>query len=76
MEINKKETVVGLGTERLTVNLEDAARVLGVSRAHIYAAANRGELPGAFRVGRRWLVSRRALEQLIGTAFNGSGHAQ
>lgn len=68
MEIKSKDQVAEPATTRLTVNLEDAARVLGVSRAHIYAAANRGELPGVFRVGRRWLMSKKALDELVGAS--------
>jgi excisionase family DNA binding protein len=50
---------------RATLNLEEVAALLGVSRAYIYARAKCGDLPGAFRLGRRWLVSRRALDTLL-----------
>ena len=48
----------------LTVSVTEAARVLGISRAFGYAFVARGELP-SLRLGRRVVVPRRALEQLI-----------
>jgi excisionase family DNA binding protein len=40
---------------------DEAAALLRVSRKAIYAAANRGEIPGAFRLGRSIRFSRAAL---------------
>jgi excisionase family DNA binding protein len=34
-----------------------AANMLGISKDLAYDLARRGELPGAFQLGRRWLVS-------------------
>ena len=48
-----------------TLTVPEAARRLGLSRNAAYDAAARGELPGAFRVGRRVLVSRPALEAFL-----------
>ncbi len=48
------------GPERLTLTVEEAARALGVSRAHAYELAARGEIP-TLRLGRRILVPREAL---------------
>jgi excisionase family DNA binding protein len=53
--------------ERETVTIDEAARILGISRASAYAAAHRGELPGVLRLGRRLVVSRRALERALGS---------
>jgi excisionase family DNA binding protein len=49
---------------RSTLSVEEAADVLGLSRAGAYAAANAGELP-VVRVGRRLVVPRFALEKLL-----------
>lgn len=48
----------------LTMSVTEAAGVLGISRAFAYALVARGELP-SLRLGRRVVVPRRALEQLI-----------
>ncbi len=51
-------------TERLTLTILEASRVLGIGRRQTYEAALRGEIP-AVRVGRRVLVPRAALEQML-----------
>lgn len=38
-------------------SIAEAAELLGISRDLAYDLALRGELPGAFRLGRRWRVS-------------------
>lgn len=38
-------------------SVPEAARMLGISKDLAYDLARRGELPGAFQLGRRWLVS-------------------
>jgi len=48
----------------LTMSVSEAAGVLGISRAFAYVLVARGELP-SLRLGRRVVVPRRALEQLI-----------
>ena len=53
--------------QKKTVSLEDAAREIGIGRSTAYAAARRGEIP-VIRMGRRLLVSRVALDQLLGAA--------
>lgn len=55
------------GVERLTLTVEEAATMLGISRAFAYEAVNRGEIP-SIRIGRRILVPRSALENLLGEA--------
>jgi excisionase family DNA binding protein len=52
------------GVERLTLTVEEAATMLGISRAFAYEAVNRGEIP-SIRIGRRVLVPRAALERLV-----------
>lgn len=51
--------------ERRTMTVEEAARLLGIGRGHAYELARRGELPGCFKLGRRFIVSRDALERLL-----------
>ncbi len=50
--------------ERLTMTVEEATAVLGISRALAYDLVARGELP-SLRLGRRVVVPRRALEALV-----------
>jgi excisionase family DNA binding protein len=52
-------------SEPLTMSVEDAARLLGVSRGLAYEAARKGELP-TIRLGRRLLVPRARLLELVG----------
>jgi excisionase family DNA binding protein len=61
--------------EPLVISVEEAARMLSISRGLAYEAARRGELP-TIRLGRRLLVPRRALLELCGaTDFGNNGHA-
>lgn len=50
--------------ERLTLTVEEAAGVLGISRALAYELVARGELP-SLRLGRRIVVPRRALVAMV-----------
>jgi excisionase family DNA binding protein len=59
------------GVERLTLTVEEAATMLGISRAFAYEAVNRGEIPSV-RIGRRVLIPRSALDRLLDTN-NGQG---
>jgi excisionase family DNA binding protein len=49
---------------RSTLSVEEAADVLGLSRASGYAAAKAGDIP-VIRIGRRMVVPRHALERLL-----------
>lgn len=51
--------------ERATMNVEEAAVVLGIGRQTAYELARLGKLPGARRLGRRIVVSRVALEKYL-----------
>jgi excisionase family DNA binding protein len=62
--------------EPLTVTVEQACRLLGVGRTNGYELAKRGELPGAVRIGRRIVVSRVALERLLGIEAPNEGEGQ
>jgi excisionase family DNA binding protein len=57
----------------LTLSVEDAAKLLGISRGLCYEAARRGELP-VIRLGRRLLISRAGLYELVGADSKGVIH--
>ena len=50
--------------ENLTMTVEQAAAARNISRGLAYQAARDGRIP-SIRIGRRLLVSRRALERLL-----------
>lgn len=52
--------------DRLTLTVEEAARLLDISRALGYELVARGEVP-SIRLGRRIVVPRRALDALLDT---------
>lgn len=55
-----------------TVSVERASEILGISRRSAYRAAANGELP-TLRLGRRLLVPRVRLLELLGVSDDGSG---
>lgn len=59
---------------RATVTVEEAANLLGIGIQTAYLAARRGELPGCFRVGRRWIVGVPALLRALEGDSGMSGH--
>ena len=49
-----------------TMSIEELATILGISRTFAYTLAQRDQLPvPTIRLGRRRLISRRAVEQLL-----------
>ena len=48
-----------------TVNVEFAAKALGIGRSLAYDLARRGELPGVIRLGHRFVVSEAALQRTL-----------
>lgn len=50
--------------QRLTLTVEEAAELLGISRASAYEAVRKREIP-SLRIGKRILVPRSQLERLI-----------
>ena len=50
--------------ESLTITVEEAARLLGISRTLAYQAARSGEIP-TIKVGRRILVPRAAFDRRL-----------
>jgi excisionase family DNA binding protein len=55
----------------LVFSVEQAAARLGISRAFAYQLVARGELP-ALRLGRRIVVPRHALDELVARASSAS----
>jgi excisionase family DNA binding protein len=49
---------------KLTLSVPETANLLGISRAHAYELVARHELP-AIRLGRRLLVPRHAIHDLL-----------
>jgi excisionase family DNA binding protein len=63
-EIIQAVKSAGPDSERRTVSVEEAGRILGVSRGSAYTLARTGELP-TIRLGKRLLVPKAALEKLL-----------
>ncbi|TVP66081.1 MAG: DNA-binding protein [Nitriliruptor sp.] len=59
-------------TASLTLSVEEAGRLLGISRGAAYRAAGRGQIP-TIRVGRRLLVPTARLHQLLGLTHDNEG---
>lgn len=52
---------------RATITVEEAARVLGISRGSAYEAVRRGQLP-TIRIGKRLIVPVASLERMLASA--------
>lgn len=62
--------------EKLTLSVDEAAALLGISKPTCYQLVRRADFP-AFKIGNRTLVNRRLLEQWIDREAGGSGaHGQ
>jgi excisionase family DNA binding protein len=65
----------GADVDRQTVNLDTVAKVLGVSRPVVYDLARKDQLPvPVLRIGRRMVVSKRALEALLDAQKGAAGN--
>ena len=65
---NEHETApTGTRQDPLTINVAEAARLLGIGRNSAYAAANNGQLP-TIRIGNRLLVPWAALQDMVSSA--------
>lgn len=51
--------------EKLTITVEQAGELLGISRALAYEMARTGKLP-VLRFGRRLVVPKKAIENMLG----------
>jgi excisionase family DNA binding protein len=59
-------------TKPQTLSVEETAALLGIGRTNAYELARRGELPGSFRLGRKLLVSKPALDRFLADPSGGS----
>jgi excisionase family DNA binding protein len=50
--------------ERLVLSVEEAGKMLGLSRGLMYRAVNEGQIP-CVRIGRRIVIPRALLEQML-----------
>ena len=50
--------------ERLTLSVDEAGRMLGLSRGLMYKAVREGDIP-SIRIGRRILIPRAALHRML-----------
>jgi excisionase family DNA binding protein len=55
-------------TTRLTMSVEEAGELLGISRGLAYELVRKGVLP-SLRLGRRLVVPRAALESMLSEAL-------
>lgn len=60
-------TIRGSDEARLVWTVEEAGRLLGISRAHAYELVARGDLPH-IRLGRRVVIPKHAITELIARA--------
>lgn len=56
-----------MNNEQLTLNISQAAQLIGVDRKTMTALVHRQECP-AFRVGTRWMIPRSGLEAWVENA--------
>ena len=52
---------------KLVYSVEEAGKLLSLGRTRAYEAARRGDLP-VLKIGRRWLVSKVALDKMLADA--------
>ena len=57
---------------RETLTLNEFAAVMGISYRHAHDLAVEGAIPGAFRLGRRWVISRHAVDSMLGKSAQGA----
>jgi excisionase family DNA binding protein len=55
---------MGDPTLRLTYNIEEVGRLLGIGRNQAYEAARRGDFP-TIKIGKRLLVPKAAFDRLL-----------
>lgn len=64
-KVTHAEHVPRARQRQLTMSVEEAGEVLGISRSSAFQAAANGQLP-VIRIGKRLLVPRHAIEQMLG----------
>lgn len=55
------------------LTLEETAKLLRLTYDGAKSRVSRGELPGAFKLGKRWLVDKEVLIQSLGSRRNTKG---
>jgi len=50
--------------EKIALTAAEACELIGVSRPTLYQLVHRADFP-AMRVGRKWIISRRGLEEWV-----------
>lgn len=53
-----------MSSERLTLTVQEASEILGISRAHAYELVRTNDIPSV-KLGRRIVVPRHALDKMI-----------
>jgi excisionase family DNA binding protein len=56
------KTLERTSPDRMTYSIQEAADLLGIGRSLAYELAQEGTLPGVRRLGRRYVVSKQALD--------------
>ena len=56
-----------MNSEKMILTVKETAQMLGLSRNSVYQGVLTGEIP-CLKVGKRILVPRKALEDLLGSA--------
>ena len=62
----KRSKVLAKRAAADVMGIEDLAVRLGIGRNQAYEAVAAGKIPGAFRLGRRWLIPRVTFEKMLG----------
>jgi excisionase family DNA binding protein len=62
---DKRRKVLAKRAAADVMTVEDVAARLGIGRNQAYEAVARGQVPGAFRFGRRWLIPRVAFDRML-----------
>jgi excisionase family DNA binding protein len=70
--LNDPGTVHGRDARCLTVSVEEAGRILGISRGAAYTYARDGSIP-TIRLGKRLLVPKAALDKLLDVEVRDAG---
>jgi excisionase family DNA binding protein len=50
---------------RLTYTVDEARRLLGIGRSFAYSLCKSGEMPGLRVLGKRYVISRQALDEFL-----------
>jgi excisionase family DNA binding protein len=53
------------GFSNRVMSVQEVAHILGVHRTQVYKLANEERLPGAFRLGKRILISRTVFDSWL-----------